>query len=133
LAPVEVRNVSELGPAFRTFVREGAMIAVVFTDGLLINARRQIAEFALETRLPTISGRREFAEDGGLISYGINQRETYHRAAYYVDRILKGEKASDLPIEFSTKIELVVNRATAKIIGLTVPPTLLARADEVIE
>jgi putative tryptophan/tyrosine transport system substrate-binding protein len=130
---VEVRDVGELGPAFQAFVREGAKIVVVFTDALLINARRQIAEFALETRLPTIYGRRDFVVDGGLISYGISQRETYHRAAYYVDRILKGEKPADLPIEFSTKLELVINRATAKAIGLDIPPTILARADEVIE
>jgi putative ABC transport system substrate-binding protein len=83
--------------------------------------------------LPTIYGRRDFVEDGGLISYGINQRETYHRAAYYVDRILKGEKAADLPIEFSTKLELVINGATAKALGLKIPATVLARADEVIE
>ncbi len=132
-APVEVREVSELGPAFRTFVREGAKIVVVFTDALLINARRQIGEFGLETRLPTIYSRRDFVEDGGLISYGISQRETYHRAAYYVDRILRGQKPADLPIEFSTKLELVINLATAKAIGLNIPPTMLTRADEVIE
>jgi putative ABC transport system substrate-binding protein len=133
VAPVEVRNICELGPAFQTFAREGAIIVVVFTDALLINARREIAELALKARLPTIYARRDFVEDGGLVSYGINQRETYHRAAYYVDRILKGEKPADLPIEFSTKLELVINRATAKVIGLDIPPTILARADEVIE
>jgi ABC-type uncharacterized transport system substrate-binding protein len=117
-APVEVRGESELGPAFQTFVREGAKIVVVFTDALLINARRQVAQFGLETRLPTIYSRRDFVEDGGLISYGVSQRETYHRAVYYVDRILKGEKPADLPIEFSTKLELVINGATAKVIGL---------------
>jgi putative ABC transport system substrate-binding protein len=133
VAPVEVRNVSELGPAFQAFARDGAIIVVVFTDALLINARREIAELALKARLPTIYGRRDFVEDGGLISYGINQRETYHRAAYYVDRILKGEKAADLPVEFSTKLELVINRATARDIGLDIPPTILTRADQVIE
>jgi ABC transporter substrate binding protein len=96
-------------------------------------ARRQIAAFALASRLPTIYARRDFAEDGGLISYGISQRETYHRAAYYVDRILKGQKPADLPIEFATRLELVINAADAKAIGLVVPPTMLARADEVIE
>ena len=132
-APVEVRHSDELGPAFETFVTEGVKIVVVFTNALFITARRQIAAFALASRLPTIYARRDFVEDGGLISYGISQRETYHRAAYYVDRILKGEKAADLPIEFATKLELVINAATAKAIGLVVPPTLLARADEVIE
>jgi putative ABC transport system substrate-binding protein len=133
VTPVEVRGVSELGPAFQTYVREGAKVVVVFTDALLINARRQIAQFGLDTRLPTIYGRRDFVEDGGLISYGVNQRETYHRAAYYVDRILKGDKPTDLPIEFPTKLELVINGATAKALDLNVPPQLLALADEVIE
>jgi putative tryptophan/tyrosine transport system substrate-binding protein len=132
-APVEVRNSDELGPAFEAFVNEGAEIVVVFTNALFITARRQIAAFALASRLPTIYARRDFVEDWGLISYGISQRETYHRAAYYVDLILKGQKPTDLPIEFATRLELVVNAATAKAIGLVVPPTLLARADELIE
>ncbi len=132
-AAVEVRDVSELGPAFQTFVREGTKIVVVFTDALLINARRQIAELALKTRLPTIYGRRDFVDDGGLISYGISQRETYNRAAYFVDRILKGEKPADLPIEFSTKLGLVINKKTANTLGLTIPPGVIAIADEVIE
>jgi len=132
-AIVEVRDEKELGPAFQTFVREGAKVVVVFTDALLINARRQIADFALMAHLPTIYGRRDFVEDGGLTSYGISQRETYRRAAYYVDKILKGEKPANLPIEFSTKLELVINRATAKLIGLGIPPPILTRADELIE
>jgi putative tryptophan/tyrosine transport system substrate-binding protein len=132
-APVEVGKSDELGPAFEAFMNEDVKIVVVFTNALFITARRQIAAFALASRLPTIYARRDFVDDGGLISYGISQRETYHRAAYYVDRILKGEKPADLPIEFATKLELVINAATAKAIGLVVPPTLLSRADEVIE
>lgn len=132
-APIEVRTSDELGPAFESFVDGGAKIVVVLTNALFITARRQIAAFALASRLPTIYTRRDFVEDGGLISYGISQRETYHRAAYYVDRILKGQKPADLPIEFATRLELVINAATAKAIGLVVPPTLIARADEVIE
>ena len=132
-APVEVRTDDELGPAFQTFEREGAKIVIVFTDSVLITARRQVAALALASRLPTISSRHDLVEVGGLMSYGISQRDTYHRAAYYVDRILKGEKPRDLPIEFSTKLELAINVATAKAIGLAVPPTLLTRADEVIE
>ena len=132
-APVEVRTSDELGSAFESFVNGGAKVVVVFTNALFITARRQIVAFALASRLPTIYARRDFVEDGGLISYGISQRETYHRAAYYVDRILKGQKPADLPIEFATRLELVVNAATAKAIGLVVPPTLLARADEVID
>ena len=100
-APIEVRTADELGPAFQTFVRDGANTVIVFTDALLINARRQIAAYALASRLPSIYSRRDFVEDGGLLSYGISQRETHHRAAYYVARILKGAKPADLPIEFS--------------------------------
>jgi putative ABC transport system substrate-binding protein len=108
-------------------------IVIVFLDAMYITARRQIAAFALTSRLPTIFGAREHVEDGGLISYGINQQASFRRAAYYVDRILKGDKPADLPIEFPTKVELVINLATAKALGLTIPPLLLARVDEVIE
>src|SRR6516225_4431813 len=95
--------------------------------------RRRIASFALVSRLPTVYTSREHVEDGGLISYGVDLHQNYRRAAYFVDKILKGEKPGDLPIEFPTKVELVVNATTAKAIGVTIPPTLLARADEVIE
>jgi ABC transporter substrate binding protein len=88
--------------------------------------------FALASRLPTVYTFREHVEDGGLISYGVDLRQNYRRGAYFVDRILKGEKPGDLPMEFPTKVELVVNVTTAKAIGLTVPPSLLARTDEVI-
>ena len=83
--------------------------------------------------LPTVYNFREHVEDGGLISYGINLRENYRRGAYLADRILKGAKPEDLPIEFPTKVELIINVAIAKALRLTIPPTLLARADEVIE
>jgi putative ABC transport system substrate-binding protein len=130
---VDVRAVDEIGAAIRTFVRERASIVIVLASGMFVNARRQIASFALASRLPTISNFREQVEDGGLISYGIDLRQNYRRAAYFVDRILKGAKPDDLPIEFPTKVELVVNVTTAKAIDITIPPTLLARADEVIE
>jgi len=83
--------------------------------------------------MPTVGGFREHVEDGGLISYGINLREIFRRTAYFVDRILKGTKPADLPVEFPTKVELLINLATAKALGLAIPPTLLARADDVIE
>ena len=95
--------------------------------------RRTITAAALATRLPTIFAYREFVDDGGLISYGINLPENFRRVADYVVKILKGAKPGDLPVEFPTKLELVINLPTAKALGLTVPPTLLARADEVIE
>ena len=133
MATIDVRTVDEIGTAIQTFVRERASILVVLASPMLINARRRIAAFALASRLPTIYTFREHVEDGGLISYGVDLRQNYRRSAYFVDRILKGEKPGDLPIEFPTKVELVVNVTTAKAIGLTVPPSLLARADEVIE
>jgi len=133
MATIDVRTVDEIGTAIQTFVRERASILVVLASPMLINARRRIAAFALASRLPTIYTFREHVEDGGLISYGVDLRQNYRRGAYFVDRILKGEKPGDLPIEFPTKVELVVNVTTAKAIGLTVPPSLLARADEVIE
>ena len=133
ITAVDVRPVDEIGAAIQTFVRERAGIVVVLASAMFVNARRQIATFALASRLPTIYNFREHVEDGGLISYGIDLRQNYRRAAYFVDRILKGEKPGNLPIEFPTKVELVVNATTAKAIGVTIPPTLLARADEVIE
>jgi putative ABC transport system substrate-binding protein len=112
---------------------ERADIVVIFTDPLLTGLRRQIGAFALASRLPTVSVFREHVEDGGMISYGVDLRRNYHRAAAYEDKILKGVRAGDLPVEFPTKLDLVVNLATARALGLAIPPTLLARADEVIE
>ena len=114
-------------------MRERTSIVIVLASPILLNARRRIASFALASRLPTVFNFREHVEDGGLISYGIDVRQNFRRAAYFVDRILKGAKPGELPIEFPTKVELVVNATTAKALGLEVPPTLLARADEVIE
>jgi putative ABC transport system substrate-binding protein len=133
VARVDVRTVDDIGAAIQTFVRERASIVVVLASAMFVNARRQIATFALASRLPTIYSFREHVGDGGLISYGVDLRQNYRRGAYFVDRILKGEKPGNLPVEFPTKVELVVNVTTAKAIGLEVPPALLARADEVIE
>jgi putative ABC transport system substrate-binding protein len=133
LLPVEIRAGDDIGGAFRRFVGERVDIVVIFTDPMLTGLRRQIGAFALVSRLPTVSVFREHVEDGGMISYGVDLRRNYHRAAAYVDKILKGARAGDLPIEFPTKLDLVINLATARALGLAIPPTLLARADEVIE
>ncbi len=133
LSLVEVHAADEIGPAFEKFASERAGVVIVLGQVTFVTMRRQIAAFALAARLPTVYSFREHVEDGGLISYGINLRANYRRAAFYVDRILKGEKPADLPVEFPTKVELVVNLATAKALGLTIPSSLLARADEVIE
>jgi putative ABC transport system substrate-binding protein len=95
--------------------------------------RQRAIALALQHRFPPISPTRLFPREGGLMSYSANQNDIYRRAAVYIDRILKGAKPADLPVEQPTKFELVINLKTAKTLGITVPPTLLARADEVIE
>src|SRR5262249_55020649 len=104
-----------------------------FADPLTASHRQQIAEQALRLRLPMIAELREFAQAGALISYGASLPDLFHRAAGYVDKILKGVKPSDLPVEQPTKFELVINLKTAKALGLTIPPALLGRANEVIQ
>ena len=105
---------------------------MVTEDGEFAASFRTIAALALANKLPSI-GAREYAEAGGLIGYGVNILDLYRRAAYFVDRILKGAKPADLPVEQPTKFELLINLSTAKALGLTIPPTLLSRADYVIE
>jgi putative ABC transport system substrate-binding protein len=123
----------ELAPAFDRLGKQEAQAIIVPVNGLFRTHRAQIVQLALAARLATIFAERQFIEAGGLASYGVNEKENYRRAAGYIDKILKGAKPGDLPVEFPTKIELVVNLKTAKALGLAVPPTLLARADEVIE
>ena len=133
LVPFELRNADQFEEAFAKFARERADALLVPPDVTFGTHRRRIADLALAARLPTIFFLRESTEDGGLVSYGPDQVESYRRAAGYVDKILKGAKPQDLPVERPIKIELVINLKTAKALGLTVPPSLLARADEVIE
>ena len=133
LIPVEARGLDALEQAFATMVRERARGLVVLGDSVLFNYRGQIGEMALRNRLPGVSSVREFAEAGLLMTYGVDPRDLHRRSAVLVDKIFKGAKPADLPVEQPTKFELVVNLKTARALGLDVPPTLLARADEVIE
>jgi putative ABC transport system substrate-binding protein len=133
LVPVGVNAPGEIDAAIEKFVSEHADAAVVLGDAMFVSARRQIAASALALRLPTIYNFREHVEDGGLISFGINLRENYRHAAYFVTHILKGAKPADLPIEFPTKVELVINLKTAKALGLSIPREVLARADDLVE
>jgi putative ABC transport system substrate-binding protein len=133
LIPVETRSPEDLDPILPALARERVDVVIVLRDPLFFTQRRTVAATALASRLPTIYAWREAVDDGGLISYGIDISQNFRRAADYVVKILKGAKPGDLPVEFPTKLELVINLPTAKALGLTVPPTLLARADEVIE
>jgi len=129
----EARTTGDVGPAYEVLAAERVQVVVVEQSNMLLIARKQTAEAAAAKKLASVYGYREHVEAGGLISYGVNLNWCFHRAAYYVDRILKGAKPADLPVEFPTEIELVINRKTAKALGLKIPSTLLVRADEVIE
>jgi len=131
--PVEARVLDELEQAFRIMVRERAQAFVALGDSVLFNYRGQIAEMALRNRLPAVAIQREWAEAGFLLTYGADLPVLYRRSAGFVDKIFKGAKPADLPVEQPTKFELVINLKTAKALGVIVPPTLLTRADEVIE
>jgi putative ABC transport system substrate-binding protein len=133
LVPFEFHSPDDFEPAFALFVRERADALMVPPDTTFTSHRVRIAELAAKARLPTIYFARQSVEAGGLMSYGPNPVENYRRAATFVDKILKGAKPADLPIERPTKIDLVINLKTAKALGLEIPPLLLARADEVIE
>jgi putative tryptophan/tyrosine transport system substrate-binding protein len=114
-------------------VRERAQAFVMQGDTVLYIHRSQIAEMALKNGLPAASVQKEFAEAGFLLTYGADTRDLYRRSAVFADKILKGAKPADLPVEQPTRFELVINLKTAKVLGITVPPTMLSRADEVIE
>ena len=131
--PIGMRNVSELEQAITAFAQNpnGGLIATAVPQ--LFVRRGLIISLAARYRLPAVFPFRVFVAEGGLASYGANTADSYRRAATYVDRILKGEKAGDLPVQAPTKYELVINIKTAKALGLAVSPALLARADEVIE
>jgi putative ABC transport system substrate-binding protein len=128
-----VRGPNELGGVFAAMGRERASALLILGDATFTKLRGRIAELAAQGHLPTMSGLRQYVEAGGLMSYGASVTENYRRAAYFVDRILKGAKPADLPIEQPTKFELIINLKTAKALGLTIPQSLLLRADQVIE
>ena len=131
--PVNVRDASEIERGVTAFVRSGSGGMVVTASALSIFHRELIIALAARHKLPAVYAARDFVVSGGLISYGADFVDQYRRAAGYVDRILKGEKPADLPVQAPTRYELVLNLKTAKALGLDVPPTVLARADEVIE
>jgi putative ABC transport system substrate-binding protein len=130
---VEVRSPEELDDAFSKMAREHSDALMTFPSTMLFGERRRIVALAAKHRLPSMTNSSEFVEHGGLMAYGASLADLNRRAATYVDKILKGAKPGDLPIEQPTKFELVLNLKTAKALGLTIPPSLLARADEVIE
>ncbi len=130
---VDVRNTADLERAFDEVTRARADALAVMPNPIFVTNLKRIADFALQNKLPSMFHLREFAEVGGLLSYGVDRSDLYRRAATYVDKILKGASPADLPIEQPTKFELVINLKTAKALGLTVPNTLLVTADEVIE
>jgi putative ABC transport system substrate-binding protein len=125
--------VTQLGSAFETIVRNRAGAVIVLSDSALFDRRVQIAEMAAKNRLPSMAWTPEFAESGCLMIYGPNTAEMHRRAATYVDKILKGAKPADLPVEQPNKFELIINLKTAKALGLTIPQALLLRADQVIQ
>jgi putative ABC transport system substrate-binding protein len=130
---VSARTSEDFDHAFGLLTQGRANALLIGADPLFSGSRDQLAALAARYTLPAIFNSREFALVGGLLSYGPDQADAYHQAGIYIGRILNGEKPSDLPVVQPTKFEFVINIKTAKALGLTVPPTLLARADEVIE
>ena len=133
LQPVGARSAAELEGAFAAMARAGAQGVLVLATPIFFGERQRLAELAIAHRLPTMFQIRDYAEAGGLTSYGADLADLYRRAAIPVDKILKGAKPGDIPIEQPTKFEWIINLKTAKALGLTIPPSLLQRADQVIE
>jgi putative tryptophan/tyrosine transport system substrate-binding protein len=132
LQPLEVRGPGDFEKVFKAAKEEGAHGLMVFREALFTTERDRIVNLAAETKLPAMYALRDFVEAGGLMSYSVNEAGNYRRAATYVDKILKGAKPADLPVEQPTKFEFVINLKSAKQIGLTIPANVLARADKVI-
>jgi putative tryptophan/tyrosine transport system substrate-binding protein len=133
LQPLEARNPGDIEHVFDAAARERAAGLIVFDDPAIWSYRKQIVALATTRRLPVVYGQRDFVDDGGLMSYGPDRIDHYRRTALYVDKILKGTKAGDLPVEQPTKFELVINMKTTKSLGLTIPPSLRLQADQLVE
>jgi putative tryptophan/tyrosine transport system substrate-binding protein len=133
LFAVEAKEPDDIAPVFSTMRKQKAGALLVCGDRMFNTHRRQIFDLTTKNRLPAIYSTMEYADSGGLMSYGANFPDLYHRAATYVDKILKGAKPAELPVEQPKKFEFVINLKAAKQIGLTIPPNVLARADKVIK
>jgi putative tryptophan/tyrosine transport system substrate-binding protein len=133
IQPWEVRGADDFDKAFAAMGKQRPDGLYVRAGSLMTANVNRIADFALKSRLPSVYTGRAGVDAGGLMSYGADQADSYRRVAYYVDRILKGAKPADLPVQQQTKFELIINLKTAKQIGLTIPPNVLARADKVIK
>ena len=128
----QVRNTTDVDTAFDAIIKENVNALLAFPDPVTNSHRKQIAEFAVKQRLPSVFGWSDYVEAGGLMSYGPDHDALWRRLAVYVDKILKGRKPTELPVELPKKFEFIVNLKTAKQIGLTIPPNVLVRADKVI-
>ena len=133
LYPLEARSVGNFDGAFATMTARRTGALLVLADVMFVTHRVRLARLAAKNRLPAMYPQKEFVQDGGLMSYGASNTDNFRRAAIYVDKILKGARPADLPIERPTKFELVINLKTANALGLTIPPSLLQRADEAIQ
>ena len=133
LQPLSVRTDSEVADALMTLSRARPDALLVYPDFVTGRNSQKILDFTAKQRLPAMYGFREWPDAGGMMSYGSNLQEQFYRAAFIIDKILKGAKPGDIPIEQPTKFELIINLKTAKTLGLTIPPSLLGRADQVIE
>jgi len=133
LVAPEVREPEDIATAMEALAHERVEVVIVMQTSMLVSERRQIAILAAAKRLPSIYGYREHVDDGGLVSYGVNMRWCCRRLATFVHKILNGASPADLPVEFPTNVEMVVNQKTARALGLSIPALLLSRADEVIE
>ena len=130
---LDVGDIKDIETAFRAARKNGAQAVLVLSSPVLFSQRTQLAKLAVSNRVPVIFPQSEFVEDGGLMSYAPNYPDLFRRAATYVDKILKGRKPAELPVEQPIKFEFIVNLKAAKQIGLTIPPNVLARADKVIK